>query len=40
MKVTQRFPVRIAPDPLPDGSAVQLRVGASVTATVDTRSAP
>ncbi|MCU0906341.1 MAG: HlyD family secretion protein [Rhodobacteraceae bacterium] len=40
VKVTQRFPVRITPDPLPDGSPVQLRVGASVTATVDTTGAP
>lgn len=40
VKVTQRFPVRIALDPLPSGSPVQLRVGASVTATVDAQSAP
>lgn len=40
VKVTQRFPVRIALDPLPAGSPVQLRVGASVTATVDAKAAP
>jgi membrane fusion protein, multidrug efflux system len=40
VKVTQRFPVRISLDPLPSGSPVQLRVGASVTATVDARTAP
>lgn len=39
VKVTQRFPVRIALDPLPEGTPVQLRVGASVTATVDTTGA-
>lgn len=38
VKVTQRFPVRIVLDPVPAGSAVQLRVGASVVATVDTSS--
>lgn len=40
VKVTQRFPVRIALDPLPAGSPVQLRVGASVTATVDAKARP
>ena len=40
VKVTQRFPVRIALDPQKTDSAVQLRVGASVTATVDTSVAP
>ncbi|MFN5999538.1 MAG: HlyD family efflux transporter periplasmic adaptor subunit [Paracoccaceae bacterium] len=40
VKVTQRFPVRISLDPLPFGSPVQLRVGASVTATVDAQAAP
>lgn len=35
VKVTQRFPVRIRIEP-PDDPAFQLRVGASVTATVDT----
>jgi membrane fusion protein, multidrug efflux system len=35
VKVTQRFPVRIELDPV-KSSAMQLRVGASVTATVDT----
>ncbi|MGB3243056.1 MAG: HlyD family secretion protein [Sulfitobacter sp.] len=36
VKVTQRFPVRIALDAAPRDPAIQLRVGASVTATVDT----
>jgi membrane fusion protein (multidrug efflux system) len=36
VKVTQRFPIRIALDPLPQDTSVQLRVGASVSATVDT----
>jgi membrane fusion protein (multidrug efflux system) len=36
VKVTQRFPIRIALDPVPPDPAIQLRVGASVTATVDT----
>ena len=40
VKVTQRFPVRIPLDPLPSGSPIQLRVGASVTATVDAKAAP
>jgi membrane fusion protein (multidrug efflux system) len=35
VKVTQRFPIRIALTP-PDDPAMQLRVGASATATVDT----
>ncbi len=37
VKVTQRFPIRIALTP-PDDPAMQLRVGASATATVDTTS--
>ncbi|MEE3069951.1 MAG: HlyD family secretion protein, partial [Pseudomonadota bacterium] len=37
VKVTQRFPIRIALTP-PDDPAMQLRVGASATATVDTSS--
>jgi membrane fusion protein, multidrug efflux system len=40
IKVTQRFPVRISLDPLPTGSPIKLRVGASVTATVDAKAAP
>ena len=36
VKVTQRFPVRIALDETSTDQALQLRVGASVTATVDT----
>ena len=36
VKVTQRFPVRIALHPDSGDSSFQLRVGASVTATVDT----
>ncbi|MFD1882779.1 HlyD family secretion protein [Paracoccus pacificus] len=36
VKVTQRFPVRIRIEDTPDDKALQLRVGASVTATVDT----
>ncbi|MDO5758865.1 MAG: HlyD family secretion protein [Rhodobacterales bacterium] len=36
VKVTQRFPVRIKLTNKPDHPAMQLRVGASVTATVDT----
>ncbi|MCZ4255327.1 HlyD family secretion protein [Sulfitobacter sp. G21635-S1] len=36
VKVTQRFPVRISLEDKPGNPAVQLRVGASVTATVDT----
>lgn len=36
VKVTQRFPVRITLDALPTDPAIQLRVGASVVATVDT----
>ena len=36
VKVTQRFPVRIKLDETPADKAFQLRVGASVTATVDT----
>ena len=36
VKVTQRFPVRIRLDGRPDDPAMQLRVGASTTATVDT----
>lgn len=40
VKVTQRFPVGISLDPLRSGPPVQLRVGASVTATVDAQTAP
>ncbi|QRF68643.1 HlyD family secretion protein [Ponticoccus alexandrii] len=36
VKVTQRFPVRIALDTRPDDSTMQLRVGASTRVTVDT----
>ena len=36
VKVTQRFPVRIRIDKKPGDPALQLRVGASTTATVDT----
>lgn len=36
VKVTQRFPVRIAIDTRPDDPDLQLRVGASTTVTVDT----
>ncbi|EBA09687.1 HlyD family secretion protein [Sagittula stellata] len=36
VKVTQRFPVRIALDTRPDDPAMQLRVGASTSVTVDT----
>lgn len=36
VKVTQRFPVRIALDTRPDDPAMQLRVGASAKVTVDT----
>jgi membrane fusion protein, multidrug efflux system len=36
VKVTQRFPIRIALEALPTDPALQLRVGASVVATVDT----
>ncbi|MCA8867920.1 MAG: HlyD family secretion protein [Rhodobacteraceae bacterium] len=36
VKVTQRFPVRIKLESKPDDPALQLRVGASVTATIDT----
>ncbi|MFZ1725561.1 MAG: HlyD family secretion protein [Albidovulum sp.] len=36
VKVTQRFPVRIRLDETPADKTLQLRVGASVTATVDT----
>lgn len=36
VKVTQRFPVRISLDQLPTDPAIQMRVGASVTVTVDT----
>ncbi len=36
VKVTQRFPVRIKLNAAPGDPALQLRVGASVTATVDT----
>lgn len=36
VKVTQRFPVRISLDSLPDHPAMQLRIGASTSATVDT----
>ena len=36
VKVTQRFPVRIKLNAAPNDPALQLRVGASVTATVDT----
>ena len=36
VKVTQRFSVRIKIDTKPDDPALQLRVGASVSATVDT----
>ncbi|GAA4217604.1 membrane fusion protein (multidrug efflux system) [Sagittula marina] len=36
VKVTQRFPVRIALDTRPDDPALQLRVGASTSVTVDT----
>lgn len=36
VKVTQRFPVRIRLTGKPDDPALQLRMGASVTATVDT----
>ncbi len=36
VKVTQRFPVRIKLDGRPDDPALQLRIGASVTATIDT----
>ncbi|MEQ5872422.1 HlyD family secretion protein [Sagittula sp. NFXS13] len=36
VKVTQRFPVRIALDTRPDDPALQLRVGASTNVTVDT----
>lgn len=38
VKVTQRFPVRIRLDGKPQDAAMQLRVGASVTARVDTSS--
>ncbi len=38
VKVTQRFPVRIMLDGKPQDAAMQLRVGASVTAAVDTSS--
>lgn len=38
VKVTQRFPVRIRLDGRPQDAALKLRVGASVTATVDTSS--
>ncbi len=38
VKVTQRFPVRIRLESKPQDAAMQLRVGASVTATVDTSS--
>ncbi|WOI56684.1 HlyD family secretion protein [Palleronia sp. LCG004] len=36
VKVTQRFPVRIGLDTRPDDPAMQLRVGASTSVTVDT----
>lgn len=36
VKVTQRFPIRIALQSVPTDPAMQLRVGASVVATVDT----
>lgn len=36
VKVTQRFPVRIAIDTQPEDAAMQLRVGASTSVTVDT----
>ncbi|QFT59379.1 Multidrug export protein EmrA [Sulfitobacter sp. THAF37] len=36
VKVTQRFPVRISLDGRPDDPAMQLRVGASTSVTVDT----
>ncbi|MBN8292139.1 HlyD family secretion protein [Rhodobacter sp. NTK016B] len=36
VKVTQRFPVRITLDTRPDDPAMQLRVGASASVTVDT----
>ncbi|NIZ12737.1 HlyD family secretion protein [Phaeobacter sp. HF9A] len=39
VKVTQRFPVRIDLKDIPKDAALQLRVGASVTATVDTSQA-
>ena len=38
VKVTQRFPVRIAIDTRPDDPAMQLRLGASSSVTVDTTS--
>lgn len=40
VKVTQRFPVRIALDAPSDQKPIQLRVGASVTATVDASITP
>lgn len=40
VKVTQRFPVRIALDGPPADPALRLRVGTSVTATVDTTAPP
>jgi len=40
VKVTQRFPVRVALDALPTGSATPLRVGASATVEVDTTATP
>ena len=36
VKVTQRFPVRVALDEVPSDPALQLRTGASTTVTVDT----
>jgi membrane fusion protein (multidrug efflux system) len=40
VKVTQRFPVRIALDTGSGDAAMPLRVGASCTVTVDTTAAP
>ncbi len=40
VKVTQRFPVRIAIDQVPADPATPLRVGASATVTVDTTATP
>ena len=40
VKVTQRFPVRVTLDETPTDPAMQLRVGASVTARVDTTAQP